>query len=255
MPLTNIPQRLERHFPRAARFFVERLGPGEYLGVHLVVALAVAAILIAGFVLVADAFPEHGSLARIDSSVLVWLHAHGTEGGESVFNVISWIGSVGMTGIALVVGIVLTLRREWLRLTLLAGALGGGELLDIVLKAAFHRTRPPFASEFIHRQSWSFPSGHALNSVVGFGVLAFLLLLHVSGRAMRLAIITSTIVLVAAIGFSRLYLGVHYVSDVAAGFLGGGFWLVACVTGYDIAAAHRTSAKRTVTGPPRQTAS
>jgi undecaprenyl-diphosphatase len=129
----------------------------------------------------------------------------------------------------------LAARREWLRAAALAIAGLGGTLLNNVLKLIFHRGRPEFATEFITHQSWSFPSGHAMNSLVGYGFLAYLLLESTTDRRARIAILVATTIVVGLVGFSRLYLGVHYPSDVIAGFLAGGIWLLVCITGYRFA--------------------
>ena len=79
--------------------------------------------------------------------------------------------------------------------------------------------------------SYGFPSGHAMESVIMYGMLAYFGVLGLqSGRA-RVAIILGGVFLVLSIGFSRMYLGVHYISDVLAGYAAGGVWLSALITG------------------------
>jgi undecaprenyl-diphosphatase len=130
---------------------------------------------------------------------------------------------------------VLALRRDWLRAGALAITVGLGAALNTLLKVIFHRGRPETATEFITHQSWSFPSGHAMGSLIGYGFLGFLLLERTKDRRARVAIIVAAALLAGAIGFSRLYLGVHYLSDVIAGYLGGAVWLMVSITGYRFA--------------------
>jgi len=111
---------------------------------------------------------------------------------------------------------------------LLAGwvaALAGGSILDAALKHIIQRARPIYAAAFLHGTSYSFPSGHAMESLVGYGMLAyFLVVFWATRRHSQVAIIAASTMLIAAIGFSRLYLGVHYFSDVIGVYAGGILW-------------------------------
>jgi membrane-associated phospholipid phosphatase len=214
--------------------------PSAKAGVGLFVALALIGLLLWAFATLADAFSENGRIAQIDLAVLDWLQRHGTESGERVFVFVSWLGAPVLVVMDLAVAGCLALRRKWRWFVLWATAIVGGLLLDEMLKHAFHRARPSVASEFITSSSWSFPSGHAMNSLVGYAMLAFLLREHLTSPRVRLVVLICAVILIAAIGFSRLYLGVHYVSDVTAGYLAGSAWVLACVTAerYAIGGSH-----------------
>jgi undecaprenyl-diphosphatase len=158
-----------------------------------------------------------------------------------VFGAVTTIGSpvtVAVIGVCVAVALLVQRRR-----TLLAGwtiALGGAGLLNETLKAVVHRARPPHAALTLHHLSFSFPSGHAMGSTVGYGMLAYLLLLACRGRTVRVMVIVLATMLILLIGISRLYLGVHYLTDVLGGYAAGGAWLSACVTGTDIARRRAT---------------
>jgi membrane-associated phospholipid phosphatase len=204
--------------------------PAAKAGVGLFVALAAIAVLLWGFAALADGFNEKGAIARLDLAVLNWLQLHGSEGGESIFVFVSWLGAPVLIAVDLSVAVWLALRRKWRWFALWSIAIIGGVLLDEMLKLAFRRARPSVASEFISSgSSWSFPSGHAMNSLVGYAMLAFLLREHLTSARARIAVTIGAVILIVAIGFSRLYLGVHYLSDVTAGYLAGGAWVLACV--------------------------
>ena len=173
-------------------------------------------------------------MVRLDVAVARWLEAHGTELGESIFSRVSWLGAPALDVIIAVAVILFALRRQWLSAAALALATIGGSVLNHILKPLFHRGRPETAWEFIHHPSWSFPSGHAMSSLVGYGFLAMLLLERRSDRPARIAIVAVAVVLIAITGFSRLYLGVHYLSDVVGGYLAGAVWLVVCIAGYHV---------------------
>jgi membrane-associated phospholipid phosphatase len=119
-------------------------------------------------------------------------------------------------------------------------AFGGAALLARVLKVAVRRSRPPYASVLLHGFSYSFPSGHATDSLIGYGMLAYFLLVCWGKHSFtQAAIISGSALLVLAIGFSRLYLGVHYFSDVIGGYAAGMVWLSICITGVEIARRRR----------------
>jgi undecaprenyl-diphosphatase len=123
-------------------------------------------------------------------------------------------------------------------------AFAGAGLLDSMLKLAIRRPRPAGAQAFLHisilgySHSYSFPSGHALGSLVGYGMLAYLLVSHYESRRARTAIVVLASVCVLAIGVSRLYLGVHYFSDVVGGYAAGVVWLAVVISGVEIARRH-----------------
>jgi len=198
-------------------------------GLQLFVALVLIALLLWGFAVLADEFSEQSWLARLDLSVLNWLQLHGSEQGENVFVFVSWLGGPILFAVDVAFAIVLAVRREWRSFTIWTVAIVGGVVLDEVLKLAFRRARPDVASEFISSHSWSFPSGHAMNSLVTYAMLAYLLRDYVTSARARIAIAIGAAILIVAIGFSRLYLGVHYLSDVTAGYLAGGAWVLACI--------------------------
>jgi undecaprenyl-diphosphatase len=103
-------------------------------------------------------------------------------------------------------------------------AAGGSVVLDVSLKLSFHRTRPvPFVG--VVPLTYSFPSGHALSSFCFYGVLAGLLCARIQSRAIRILIWAAAATLVLAVGLSRIYLGVHYPTDVVAGYVAAAAWV------------------------------
>jgi membrane-associated phospholipid phosphatase len=109
--------------------------------------------------------------------------------------------------------------------------LPGAGILNQFLKNTLQRQRPQLPNPWIAESGWSFPSGHAMCSLVIYGLLAYSICFLPTSRTFRLTFGLFTILLVIAIGFSRLYLGAHYFSDVMAGYLAAVFWLVLCITG------------------------
>ena len=130
-------------------------------------------------------------------------------------------------------------RAAWLMLVTMTG----GVLLERVLKLLFHRARPePFFGTLLP-SSYSFPSGHALLSCCFFGALAAMLTIREPSRHARLAIRAAAAVLVVLIGFSRIYLGVHYITDVVAGYSAAVVWVFTVASVYRWWTRRRTQAR------------
>lgn len=117
------------------------------------------------------------------------------------------------------------LRRRRAFVLFLITMLGSTVLLT-VLKAAFHRARPDAYFDFALPSSYSFPSGHSLSSFCFYGILAWLITARMKNKAAKIAVWTFAAALVFLIGLSRVYLGVHYPSDVLAGYAAGIVWVV-----------------------------
>jgi len=168
--------------------------------------------------------------------LLDWFHGHVTPLGLRIFAAISWLGEpLMMATLGVLVALALALRRHWLFLAGWTAALAGVGVLDAALKYFIQRPRPIYASDFLPDYSYSFPSGHAMGSLVGYGMLAYLLLVFWrTSRPVQGTIVFAAVLLIVAIGLSRVCLGVHYFSDVIGGYSGGVFWLSACVTTLEI---------------------
>jgi undecaprenyl-diphosphatase len=154
---------------------------------------------------------------------------------------VTTLGSpVVMAILTVVVAAVLARRRWWILLVAWLAANAGGGVLDLALKHVIHRARPTGADAFLYGSSFSFPSGHAMGSLIGYGMLVYLLITNWTwARRHRTGIVVTTALLVLAIGLSRLYLGVHFLSDVIGGFAAGAVWLAVCITGAELALRQR----------------
>jgi len=168
-------------------------------------------------------------------------------GGDRIFVVVTMLGEpLTWALLSTMIILALALRREWmLAIGWIIAILGSG-VVDLTLKALFRRPRPAGATEFIVGHSWSFPSGHAMGSLVGYGMLAYILILHVRQPAARFAIATGAVILTVAIGMSRIYLGVHYFTDVIAGYFAGVLWLSVCITAMELVRRRAPASARTL---------
>ncbi|MCC6773994.1 MAG: phosphatase PAP2 family protein, partial [Gemmatimonadaceae bacterium] len=180
-------------------------------------------------------------LTLFDVSLADWIHVHATPGGLRAFELVSLAGSPFALGaLTIVVTVVLGLRRRELLLVGWWAAVVGASILNWTLKQVIQRPRPAYSSAFIADGSFSFPSGHAMVSLVAYGMLAYLVnvLLLATWRS-RAVVSGAAAALILAIGTSRLYLGVHYFSDVVGGYAAGVVWLAACISGVEVARRQR----------------
>ena len=183
------------------------------------VSLAVAVLSLVLFAWIAGSL-SHAWVRDFDFVVRSKVHDHASPELTQWMIWISIIGGDGLFFIALFC-FVMFLAFRWKRAALwLAIDLAGALVLDLTLKYSFDRLRPtPFFVPL--PRTPSFPSGHALFSFCFFGVLAGLIVDRIQSRIWKIIIWTYTALLIAAIGLSRIYLGVHYPSDVIAGYLTG----------------------------------
>jgi undecaprenyl-diphosphatase len=130
---------------------------------------------------------------------------------------------------SVVFGLVLARLRERYWILTLALAVGGGLLLNVLLKYAYERARPQFDDPLLSLTSYSFPSGHTAGAVLFYGTLAAFLISRVYDRRWRVAFVSVAIVMAVLVAFSRMYLGAHYFSDVLAAACSSAAWLVLCL--------------------------
>src|SRR5918912_1123284 len=172
----------QRH-ARLWTFAAARFERGEYLGLHLTIGLVVSLAALGIFGGVTEDVVNHDPLTLFDVTLADWMHAHATPMGYRIFEVVSLVGSpVVLAVLAAAVAVVLARRREWLVLSGWAAAFVGAGVLSWALKQAVHRPRPLYAAVFLYDGSFSFPSGHSVAALVGYGMLAYLLVTFVVTR-------------------------------------------------------------------------
>ena len=151
--------------------------------------------------------------------------------------------SLQITELLILVGVLLYRQGRKRAAALMGITMAGGLLLEQLLKLLFHRTRPePFFGTF-RPSSFSFPSGHALLSCCFFGALAAMLTVREPRRKVRIAIWTAVALLSALIGVSRIYLGVHYATDVIAGYAAAVVWVFTVGSVYQWLSRRRARAR------------
>jgi membrane-associated phospholipid phosphatase len=219
------------HSPRKSRNQgLARFFPGVSKRPILVMYLVIILLSTCAFGVLAKDVIRRDSLVLNDPSIGNWLLSHTSTAGSDLFYAITLLGTtlVVVSGMA-AFGLWLAREKRWLQLGMLLTSIGGGTLLNLILKSVFTRPRPDFINAFYQETSYSFPSGHAMTSVFVYGAVAYLLGAYIPKRKGRYALYASAALLAFLIGFSRLYLGVHYLTDVLAGWSAGIAWLFTCI--------------------------
>ncbi len=163
-----------------------------------------------------------------DTTILLWLHQHSSSAIDNIMLRLTNLGDPEFVVVIVTVSFSLLLwqKQVWAAQILFLNCLGG-LILNQGLKLFFAKPRPHLWTPLIIEHSYSFPSGHALGSAVVYGFLAILLASRYPHY--RLGIFGGAVVIVSAIGLSRLFLGVHYPTDIIAGYAIGLIWLTTSI--------------------------
>lgn len=169
-------------------------------------------------------------LGQFDQNITALITLYSSPRATDIMKLLTEMGSAAvLISLALLAaaGLVYYKNRYW-DAAMLTIALSGAFLMNYLLKLSFHRPRPDIVS-LVKASGYSFPSGHAMASLAFYGMLAFLLWTYFrESKTVYLGILLIG-VLVLGIGISRIYLGVHYPSDVLAGYAAAGVWLSGCI--------------------------
>lgn len=186
------------------------------------------------FAVIASAIASNAVLGFDISGMLIWRDAHLQPAGPHALFGLA-VGLTALGGVLLrsviTVGAALALwrlgrSREAIRfvLTILSGSLFG-----LLVKFAVERPRPHIVPHLVHASGWSFPSGHSLNSALLYITMALVFGALLQSRGRRWALLAGAVFLSLAIAWSRVWLGVHWPSDVIAGLLAGSAWAFGAV--------------------------
>jgi membrane-associated phospholipid phosphatase len=220
---------------RLRDFIVERFSSRTALGLQLTLAVFVCVAALALFGKIADNVIDRDELARFDGRLAEWIAPHRTPAHLALANWISHLGTIPVMWALAAVLIATLFRREWRAVAVgwmfLAG---GGEMVEQILKRTFRRDRPLNVEQWLVAGGFSFPSGHSMGAMVGYGLMTYLVLLRVRHPVARIAVIASGAIIVAAIGLSRLVLGVHFFTDVIGGYAAGAVWISLAIAAVEI---------------------
>ena len=169
-------------------------------------------------------------LGGIDHRIALWFHTHLTPAFVSVLKDITEFGSSEWIAIVLALTVLyFVFKRWWVPLLTLIVAVPGGMLLNEWLKMLVHRHRPFVDGWFVDWSGYSFASGHTIGATLLYGQIALFLFPVLKSRRARALLLSVALFVVALIGFSRIALGAHYLTDVLAGMFLGAAWLSVCL--------------------------
>jgi undecaprenyl-diphosphatase len=204
----------------------------EILGIGFVVA----AVTGVAFLYLAELMQANSPwLAQVDQAVWRAGQRVRSPGATTFFLVFTTLGTgvgLGIMVVLIAVALAVFRRFRWAAF-LVVTALGAG-LLNHGLKALFARARPDMAAALWRSTSYAFPSGHAMGSLVVFGALVYLVMRAVPSWRVRSAAVALALCFVGTISLSRLYLGVHWFSDIVAGVSAGLVWLATTTAAYEV---------------------
>lgn len=217
-----------RQFSPQIAWLQRRLTPGEYFGLKLTVGILIfigAAWLFGGItqdVIAGD------PLTIVDHRLAAWFAAHENPRAVTLMSFISRLHAWPLAGLGFAFLLYLLWKREWRWAVISICVIPGGMLLNAVTKLAVHRPRPMFPEFATAIQTYTFPSGHTMAAVLVYGLLATYMIAHSETWRWRISIALATAFTVCLVAFSRLYLGIHYLSDVLAAMAEGVAWLALC---------------------------
>lgn len=212
------------------RTLINRLPIVGQITLPLALGLVASLLCVGIFAAIAGEITEQDTLVQIDIALANELHSQATPETIIFYRVLSMIGMQGLLVIGALTGAYFALKRQRLSLTVWLAALIGGFLLNTLFKEVFARPRPVFVDPIAVLNSYSFPSGHAMLSLITIGMLTYFLWSRLESFHARAFAVTFGVLLVVMIGISRMALGVHFLSDVLAGYAAGGVWLLGCIT-------------------------
>lgn len=227
-PLYNLLYRLLRWIGAHVQGFYRAVG------VFLIIGLAVVLVAAVGFATLAERVMA-GDTLHMDESILRSMERMGAPWLDNLALEVTALGArVVVWMVVLIASVFLWSSRHHYSAALLWVSMIGAGFVNAALKVSFNRPRPDvFPWRTQHVGLASFPSGHAMTSIVVYGTLAFLIARLAPTRLLRRLTWALAIVVILLIGWSRLYLGVHYPSDVLAGFVMGAAWAVICGLGIE----------------------
>lgn len=224
---------------RMGKWTLFHSGPlGSYAPILLVMALGALATITAGFLFVelAEQVRLNTSLVyRADQVIHTWF---GQDRRPAMIVLLSAATSLGSTaGLGALVGVVvaiLLVRKERASAVFVIVTAVAGALLNLGLKMIFARARPDLTLALTSSRYYSFPSGHAMGSCITLGAVAYIALRQHWSWGVKSVCLAAALTMVALVGLSRVYLGVHWASDIAGGWSAGAVWLSFAVVAFEM---------------------
>src|SRR5258708_5551224 len=216
----------------------KQLTPETNLGLSLFVGVVLSLGALLLFYLLVTGVTTNAPIVQVDQNIALTLHSIVSPQLLNLMIAFSLLGLQVLWLVVIIIALYYAVRRQWNHLTVWIAAVAGIEILTEILKLFIRRPRPVFTNPFVTALQFSFPSGHASVSLVVYGLIAYLMMSAVNVGWKRTLILTTMTVLILMIGFSRIYLGVHFFSDVIAGYVIGVICLAICINALGILQRH-----------------
>lgn len=207
-----------------------------------VAVLAVGVVASVGFAKLADSAREHDSVTRFDDLASRWVQGHRVTTVSFLRGVTDLCDPRTVAVIWVLAAVSIVSGRGRRSAVLLLASSGGTALLVTIAKLVVGRQRPPVSGALVTATGYAFPSGHAAQSIACYGCLAALICLHSARPFVRLTALGGAVTLVGLIGLSRVSLGVHWPSDILAGWIVATTWLAVLLVRCDHGLRRRRSA-------------
>jgi len=205
----------------------DRFRAGKWHGTGLAVGVACFVLSILSFATIVDSLSEKGMLFHLDLKINAYVIRVANPGLTGFLGTITHLGSIYLVLIvAIIVGTILLIRKNWWRLLALFLAVAIGQAVLSILKVVIQRPRPE-TEMFVF--SYSFPSGHVFSATAIYGFCIYLTFRFIKNGTAKWILSALLALLILLIGFSRIYLGVHWLSDTLAGYVTGFAWLLFCI--------------------------
>lgn len=201
------------------------------MGLHLTIGVILILCAAWAFGEIAEDLIEGDTITLIDVRLAHWFRAHANAGfTDAMLFITHWNGILGSSIMGLLLALWFWYRKAHYWLVVVLVSVPGGMLLNVALKHIFRRARPSLEDPLLTLSTYSFPSGHTAAATVFYGLLACYLVRRVHAWPARAAIVAACVLMVMLVALSRMYLGVHYLSDVLAASAEGAAWLAICIT-------------------------
>jgi len=223
-------RQLARNYPRVFTFIRNRFKPGVFFGLPFTVLAILLSINLFMLSEIAEHAVNSDEVKYFDINVSGWFFNMRTPFMSKAFYYFTQLGTFyGVTIGTTVAGLFLLLKKQWYLLLALLISVLGSSLSMYYSKIYFHRERPLNMAYFTPENSFSFPSGHATSAMALAGILCYFVLIRIENKKLRLWLFLLGVSYILLIGLSRIYLGVHFLTDVTAGYLLGLVWVIVAI--------------------------
>ncbi len=239
--------RLRRRYPRTIHFLANRFSTSSFIGLPL--TLLIVIFLFNSMLLseLTEEIIESGGVVRLDEKFTALLFGIRSNWLSQVLYLITQLGTrAAVFLVGAIVSVLFLYRRRYIPLLAFWLVMAGVGLSVRYGKTFISRDRPVDVA-YYQEHNYSFPSGHATTVIALVGMVAYFLCRHYQQPASRRIIVFFAVLLIGAVGFTRIYLGVHFLTDVLAGFMLGTLWLLLGISLTEIA-SHRKKWANAKTG-------